>query len=310
MPDKADAPAYDQCTSCAFASQKGQVNEPLPTSHTDVCCLYKFHRHGQGEPLCLKEEGSNGTITCDGLCKQCPQNGGESAAVPRKGTGSKIAPRRRRGFKKLTIELRPPKFKKKLWFGTYEPEDVDRATDAINYYMGRGEPYILADSPLLFAQYKLGIEYRELRQSCEQFVQVGEKQMRESAYFARRVKEVIKTVTGKKKGQQRRQKKGAKKETTPEPVMSCTSGLTSASVDMVCQETSNVAAAASEANSELATNFEMLTCQAEVPADDEFNWDMDTFPQLSEWWDPFLSSESSPAVDGMMEDNGFSFPSY
>ncbi|KAG0579444.1 hypothetical protein KC19_4G099300 [Ceratodon purpureus] len=124
---------------------------------------------------------------------------------------SKIAPRKRRGFTKLTLEIRPPRFtleiqpprfKKKLWFGTWQEEEMTRAKDAINYYMGSNEPFILPDSPLIFAQHPLGIEYRELKPSCEEFVHIGQKQVRASVYFARQVKEVIKAVTrGKKKAQ-------------------------------------------------------------------------------------------------------------
>lgn len=115
---------------------------------------------------------------------------------------SKIAPRKRRGFTKLTIEIRPPRFKKKLWFGTWQEEEIARAMDAINYYMGSNEPFNLPDSPLIFAEYPLGIEYRELKPSCEEFIQVGQKKVRASVYFARRVKEVIKAVTrGNKKAQ-------------------------------------------------------------------------------------------------------------
>ncbi|KAG0618885.1 hypothetical protein M758_4G098600 [Ceratodon purpureus] len=232
MPDRASTPVYDKCTSCAFASEKGPVCGPWPTSHTDVCCLYKFNRQEQSALCQDKDVGQKANGTCDGLCKNCPSrlkfpqlqielpveepSQRSSDVTSQEGTtdvpqsctsvqsrtpkSSKIAPRKRRGFTKLTIEIRPPRFKKKLWFGTWQEEEIARAKDAINYYMGSNEPFILPDSPLIFAQHPLGIEYRELKPSCEEFVQVGQKQVRASVYFARRVKEVIKAVTrGKKK---------------------------------------------------------------------------------------------------------------
>lgn len=314
MPDKPCVPEFGQCRSCALA---GPVNGPLPTSHTEVCCLYKFQRQGQ-PPFCLKEK------LRDGLCENCPsrlkfqqqlqdqptplpelppqpRSDAEEVRAPDAGkkSGLKIAPRRRVGFKKLTIEIRPPKFKRKLWFGTYEPEDVDRAKDAINYYMGSNLPYHFSDSPSIFAQHRLSIEYRELHPSCEQFRQVGEKWMRETAVFARQVKEVIQKVTGKKRGQQRRPrsagKNAAKKESTPEPVASCASGVTSLpcasdyASGMASEETSNVAVAAatattygassSEVNSELAS----FTSPFESQEDDSFNLDMETYVGWK-WW--------------------------
>lgn len=65
--------------------------------------------------------------------------------------------------------------------------------------MGNNEPYLLPDSPVLFAQHPLGIKYRELQPSCEDFIQVGQKQVRASVYFARRVKEAVKSITRGKK---------------------------------------------------------------------------------------------------------------
>jgi len=314
--------------------------------------LYRFHRQGQ-PPLCLKEK-INGTATCVGLCENCPSRSkfrqlqdlvnplpelpaqrssyaestrAQPTDTVKKG-GLKIAPRQRRNFKKLTIEIRPPKFKKKLWFGTYEPEDVDRAEDAINFYMGYNNPYKFPDSPLIFAQHKLGIEYRELQPSCEQFIKVGGKKIRKSAFFARSVKEVIQRVTGKKKkGQQRRQqvtgKNGAKKEASPEPVLSCASGVTSlpcasdCASAMVWDDTPNAAAAAvygaspSEANSELATTVHLPPCQGEIPFESQQAEYLDLDLVDPDLWLDF-PDELNPPVQGefgMMEDNGsFSFP--
>jgi hypothetical protein len=255
--------------------------------------------------LCLKCEA--GTSACAGLCEHCPSKlklpSSEPAATPRR-AGAKIAPRQRRDFKKLTFEIRPPKFKKKLWFGTYDPEDVARAADAINFYMTIGEPYNYPDSPRIFAAHKLAIEYHQLRPSCEDFVKVGEKKMRTSAYFARQVKDAIKAVTGKKKGQQRRQRAGknVRKEATPEPVVSqCASGVTSSSVDMVWETSDVAAAASSEAHSALATVPPSL--------DEIYNMDLDSF----EWLDSLFPSEASSSHVGEFGatlENSFTFPSW
>lgn len=122
------------------------------------------------------------------------------------GTGSqlrkhkKIEPRLRQGFKNLTLEIRPRRFKKKLWFGTYTTEEIDRARDAVNYYMGCNQPYTHPDSPLIFASKPLkGIRFEDLQPSCDDFVQVGDVQELKYKYFARQVKEVIHSVTGKQK---------------------------------------------------------------------------------------------------------------
>jgi len=126
-----------------------------------------------------------------------------------------IQPRRRAGFKKLTLEIRPPSFKKKLWFGTYEPEEVERAKDAINYYMGNNLPYHYSDSPLIFAEIPLkGIPFKDLQPSCEQFIHVGNAKMRASAFFARQVKEAIHSVTGRRK---KSVSLGPPRETSPSP---------------------------------------------------------------------------------------------
>lgn len=300
MPDKPIVAAYDQCTACALASQKGPLYDgPLPASHSEVCCLYRFHRQGQA-PLCLKCEAG----TCDGLCEHCPSRPklprSERAATPRR-AGAKIAPRQRKDFKKLTFEIRPPKFKKKLWFGTYDPEDVARAADAINFYMKKGEPYNYPDSPRIFAAHKLAIEYHQLRPTCEDFVKVGEKKMRTSAYFARQVKEAIKAVTGKKKGQQRRQRaKNVPKEATPEPVASCASGVTSSSVDMVWGTSDATLAASSEANSSLAT-----VPPSRSSLDEIYNMDLDSVG--FEWLDPLFTQEGE---SGATLDDSFTSDSW
>lgn len=344
MPEKSIVPGFGQCTACALAAQKGSATGSLPTSHSEVCCLFKFQRQGQ-PPSCLKAT-LHGASTCGGLCGNCPSGSklrqvqslakslpehpassdaekARPAATGKRG-GLKIAPRRRPGFRKLTIEIRPPKFKRKLWFGTYEHGDIDRARDAINYYMGVNAPYHLADSPSIFARYKLGIEYNELHPSCDQFVPVGKKPMRASVFFARQVKEVIQNVTGKRKGQQRRPrvagKKGAKKEpSTPEPVLSCASGVTSLPCASDCAsamawddvaaaeaeeeaeareagEVAEVAAAACgasspNANSELASTvhqppIEIFTIPGEIPFESQqfsFNSDLDAYVQ--DVWD-------------------------
>ena len=120
----------------------------------------------------------------------------------------KIEPRLRLGFKKLTLEIRPRQFKKKLWFGTYTPDEIDRALDAVNFYTNYGQPYKFPDSPEIFAQKPLkGIKFEDLLPSCDQYIQVGDEPELTYLYFARQVKEVIHSVMGKqKKSAQRRPK--------------------------------------------------------------------------------------------------------
>jgi len=133
------------------------------------------------------------------LAAGCETEPAETGSQPRK--RKKIEPRHRQGFKKLTIEIRPQRFKKKLWFGTYTTEEIDRARDAVNYYMGCNQPYTYPDSPLIFASRPLkGIKFEDLHPSCEDWVQVGDGQLElKYKYFARQVKDVIHSVTGKQK---------------------------------------------------------------------------------------------------------------
>jgi hypothetical protein len=248
--------------------------------------------------------------------------------------GSRIAPRKRRGFSKLTIEIRPPKFKKKLWFGTWQEEEIDRARDAINYYMGSNEPYVLADSPLIFAQRPLGIEYRDLKPACEEFVEVGQRRVRASVYFARRVKEVIKSVTrgGKKKAQPL--KKPLKSTLVSEPLMSCSSGSPSSTVApcasgstsssiMPCASGSQFSSAddmvwygaSSEANSELASflppygSYEGDSLPIESDLFSLCNWSEEVFPleEVTRFssFPSFAASGEGEGESALMEDNSF-----
>ena len=256
---------------------------------------------------------------------------------------SKIAPRKRRGFSKLTIEIRPPRFKKKLWFGTWQEDEISRAKDAINFYMETNLPYILSDSPQIFTQHPLGIEYRQLKPSCEEFIQVGQKEVRASVYFARRVKEVIKAVTrGNKRKAQPSKKLLKSKLSAPdntlslqedtqniyEPVKSCSSGSTSSSVmPSTSASTSSsmpcapgdvwYGASCSEAHSELTPvqpyfvpPSEILTYEGEIPMESESE-----LYNLCGWGDQsldgisFLSSPSGAASgegeSGMVDYNNF-----
>lgn len=238
MPEKASNSGFAKCNSCA--SSEGPGLGPLPTvSHEQVCCLFKVARPEQYAPF--PNEKSHKRYDYDGICEDCPSRlkfeeelqvgpvyrpPQRSSDAPREGivalatdceaapevTGSqsrkrkKIEPRHRVGFKKPTLEWRPPKFKRKLWFGTYADDEIDRARDAVNYYLGRNEPYILPDSLGIFAGRPLkGIKFEDLLPSCDLYIE-GE---RADKSFGRQVKDVIHSVLG-------RQKKSTQKKKTPQ----------------------------------------------------------------------------------------------
>lgn len=103
--------------------------------------------------------------------------------------------RHRQGHKNPTLEIRPPRFKKKLWFGTYKHAgDVLRARDAALYYMGFPNDLFFDDSKERFSKLHLGIQFRELDTECTSIVNVGGKTVKKHTYFAKEVKRVIKMV--------------------------------------------------------------------------------------------------------------------
>lgn len=232
MPERTNHSVLEKCNSCATSNGSGLG--PLPTvSHAEVCCLFKVAAPGcQCSANSFLNEGCPKQY--DGRCQGrpsrlkalqlCPvyrpgqrsrsdasQEGCEAALTVTKSPSKnrkKIEPRLRLGFKKLTLEIRPRQFKKKLWFGTYTPDEIDRAMDAVNYYTNYGQPYKYPDSPEIFAQKPLkGIKFEDLLPSCDQYIQVGDEPELTYLYFARQVKEVIHSVMGKrKKSAQRRPK--------------------------------------------------------------------------------------------------------
>lgn len=219
MPEKASVPGFDKCNKCCSASD-GPVHGPSLATHAEICCLYSLSAHsGQYDYDCSKG--------CPGLTEQ-KQRGGPAHEPPEArsgspqdgtldlaagcetelaGTGShtrkrkRIEPRLRPGFKKFTLELRPTKFKKKLWFGTYTATELSRAQDAVNYYMGCNEKYKHPDSPLLFESKPLkGIKFEDLQPSCDDYIILSDgTQELKYKYFARQVKDVIHSITGKQK---------------------------------------------------------------------------------------------------------------
>jgi hypothetical protein len=133
------------------------------------------------------------------LAAGCESEPAGTGSQPRK--RKEIKPRLRSGFKKLTLEVRPTKFKKKLWFGTYTADELSRAQDAVNYYMGYNQKYTHPDSPLIFESKPLkGIKFEDLQPSCEDWILLSDgKQELKHKYFARQVKDVIHSITGKQK---------------------------------------------------------------------------------------------------------------
>ena len=106
-----------------------------------------------------------------------------------------IGIRHRQGHKNPTLEIRPPRFKKKLWFGTYkQPRDVLRARDAALYYMGFPNDLVFPDSQARFSKLHLGIQFGDLDPECTSIVNVEGKPLKKHTYFAKEVKRVIKIV--------------------------------------------------------------------------------------------------------------------
>lgn len=214
MPEKASVPGFDKCNKCCSAPD-GPAHGPSLATHSDLCCFYSLCHVGDYDNDCSKD--------CHGLTAQKPRGGGpapgppESRSVsPQDGTldlaadsvtesqqrkRKTIEPRLRSGFKNFTLEVRPTKFKKKLWFGTYTADELSRAKDAVNYYMGYNLKYTHPDSPLIFESKPLkGIKFEDLQPSCDDCITLDDgKQELGYKYFARQVKEVIHSVTGKQK---------------------------------------------------------------------------------------------------------------
>lgn len=225
MPEKPVASGLDKCNKCSTsrADDRPGYNEPSPTTHADICCLYRLANPGQSNAF-LSEKSLK--LRYCGRCKDCPalkahkqelvdlanNEPPRSSSLPPQeaplapGLGSptkkrkKIEPRLRQGFKKFTLEIRPERFKKKLWFGTYSADEIDRAQDAVNFYMGCNQPYTYADSPRIFALKPLkGIKFTDLHPNCEDEVEVDGHFELKYKYFARQVRDVIHAVMGKQK---------------------------------------------------------------------------------------------------------------
>lgn len=236
MPEWVDPCGHERCNSCAGLD--GPENGPLPTSHAEVCCLYKFARQWPS-PSMLEAR--------DGLCDSCPWNlkvqqqamvpelaastihqppqgisDAQGDIIPKLEEGAttptsrparptlkKLQPRLRVGHKKKNIEIRPPRFKSKLWFGSYSDEELNLALDAVNYYTGSNLPFHYPESRLIFAARPLeGIKFEDVDPACDQYVQVGDEHELKYKNFAHQVKKVIHSVLGKqKKNPKRSQRK-------------------------------------------------------------------------------------------------------
>nr|PNR44144.1 hypothetical protein PHYPA_016528 [Physcomitrium patens] len=273
MPDKFSIPLLGyKCPTCASASVDclPAFREDCSRSQREICCLYKAAQQGQPAYYLKKasQQRSNGDLLCKDMaasvrtCLQSlvqgsthqllpennfvPENAGasnlQSSSVARRARRkcAKIQPRMRPGFTKHTIEVRPPGFKKKLWFGTYEERELDRAIDAINFYMENEEPYKFPDSPQIFSSIPLDIRYKDLLPSCEEFVFVGEKRVRKSAQFAKLVKAAINRVTGKQKAKRSKKFKKPKLDLCAPALLPTSSSTTAVSaVTTLCDTPSS-----------------------------------------------------------------------
>ncbi|KAG0590557.1 hypothetical protein M758_1G098600 [Ceratodon purpureus] len=327
MPEKANHSGFDKCNSCASTSDGPELGPLSTVSHPQVCCLFKVARQGQSAPFL--NEGSQKRY--DGFCDYCPSRKSSmefhagpvdrpppsSSDAPQAGivalaTGceaapevtrspsrkrKKIEPRKREGFKNLTLEWRPPKFKAKIWFGTYSKDEIERARDAVNYYLGRNEAYFLDDSPRIFAERPLmGIRFEDLLPSCDQVIDkqilrerslMGIKfedflpscdQVMDTlpAYviYGRQVKEVIHSVLGKQKKSAERKskckesqfllKEAPQKLHIYDPIVPSASGSPTSSVSQRedCDHSS-------EANSQLSSSYPMVLPPPSFTQDDE-----------------------------------------
>lgn len=245
----------------------------------------------------------------------------------------KIVPRLRTGWKKPTIEIRPSRFKKKLWFGTYTEEEIERAEDAVNYYMGYNLPYNYPDSQQIFAEKPLELKFEDLMPSCDQTIEVDGEEELAYKYFARQVKEVIHSVTGKQKKTQKKNKyKASEKiesllqEAPPrlnvyDPIVRSAPGSTTSS------GTRCAACPGPEANSGFAASHPMfllparmstqedeeiaalLRCTTEMPSYELLSnrWDEVMFPLPLEEMFPFPSAIPTHGYgeSSTMEENGY-----
>lgn len=67
MPEKPRLPGVDRCNKCTTSDGAGRG--PSPTTHAEICCLYRLAHPGQSDAF-LNEEGQK---RCDsGRCKDCP----------------------------------------------------------------------------------------------------------------------------------------------------------------------------------------------------------------------------------------------
>lgn len=278
MPEWVDPCGHERCNSCAGLD--GPENGPLPTSHAEVCCLYKFARqwpspsmleardglcdscpwnlkvqqqamvpelaastiHQPPQGISDAQGGSNSSwkliiyslgfvvarcswhketrrfqfkswlnsLSCDaGIIPKLEEGATTPTSRPARPTLKKLQPRLRVGHKKKNIEIRPPRFKSKLWFGSYSDEELNLALDAVNYYTGSNLPFHYPESRLIFAARPLeGIKFEDVDPACDQYVQVGDEHELKYKNFAHQVKKVIHSVLGKqKKNPKRSQRK-------------------------------------------------------------------------------------------------------
>lgn len=210
MPDNSNqCPVYEICKVCA--TLKHQSSGPFPSSHEDVCCGLSTLPRSSSLTATLDDQASHrsGHGCCDLVCKTCPlrcktQACGSTSEVPeaaplRRSNVQNTGIRHRQGHKNPTLEIRPPRFKKKLWFGTYkQPGDVLIARDAALYYMGFLNDLKFPDSQARFSKLHLGIQFGDLDPECTAVVNVGGKNVKKHTYFAKEVKRVVRIVLSEK----------------------------------------------------------------------------------------------------------------
>ncbi len=126
-------------------------------------------------------------------------SGGSSETACRGSRRSQAVPRARidgvrcrSGSQKHTVEVRPSKFKKKLWGGTYTTMEMAlRVRDALKFYTGCVKlRYHFPDSYAFFASRSpLSISFKDLDPLCEKKILVGKKLVLVHSHFSKLVRE-------------------------------------------------------------------------------------------------------------------------
>ncbi|KAG0570687.1 hypothetical protein KC19_6G180700 [Ceratodon purpureus] len=134
----------------------------------------EFHAHGSNIPSGLPRD----QVQAETLEQDDDSTGSREGGV-----------RFRENLGKYVVEYRPPRFKWKLWMGTYRTvEEARRACDCARFYAGQNnDGYYYRDSPALFG---------ELGPLAQPFTSVS-KDVKDKAFnvqLKKRAKQVIKKV--------------------------------------------------------------------------------------------------------------------